>query len=120
MADSDEKRWGAISHTVPLVASALSMGTLGWVASIAILLTKGKNSHFVRFHCLQQMIFQILLTITVIIGGILTFVLIGWPILIAACIAGLIFPILAAIRASEGREYGLPVAGHIARSIRGS
>ena len=117
MADSNEKKWGALSHVIPLIFSPVG---LGGVASLILLLTKGKQSHFVRFHCLQAMIFQILLIILLVIGAVLKGVLIGFPILWATGIAGLVFPILGAIRAYEGREYSLPIAGHIARSIRGS
>ncbi len=125
MATESEKTWAAGAHLIPAVAAVLSLGTLGWIASIAVMLTKGRNSRFVRVHALQSMIFQFLLMILVLIStGILGMVpllggLLAGAIKIIAVVAGIGMPILGAGRAKQGREYAIPIAAQIAKSITG-
>ncbi len=106
------------AHLIPLIAWALSLGIGGLVASIIVLMTKGKESNYVRIHVIQQMIFQFLLLLAGIAAFALKAVLIGYLLVPLVIISGLVFPILGALRAKDGREYALPVAGHMAARLR--
>lgn len=125
MASEGEKKWAAGAHLVPAVASVLSMGLLGWIVSPLIFFTKGRQSRFVGMHCLQSMIFQLLLGLAagiVVFGlGLIPFVggLLGVVVGLVALLVGIGVPVLGAMRANQGREYAIPVAAQIAKALKG-
>jgi uncharacterized membrane protein len=104
---------------IPLASSVLSAGLLGWVAALILFLTKGARSRYIRLHVVQAMIFQILFAI---FSSLLMFVANGlWPLnwILAAPLwaAGILFPIMGAMRAKNGREMALPIAAQISRAL---
>lgn len=96
---SDEKTLALLSHILTLVAPVL--------APLIIYLIKKDESAFVRSHAVESLNFQISLMLACII---LAITIVGILLIWAVALAGLIFVIIATIRASEGKLYQYPVS----------
>lgn len=87
---------------------------LGFFTSILgpliLWMMKKDTDAYVEHHGREALNFQIMLLIGYVVGGILTFLCIGFVILAAAWIADLVFSILAAVAASKGQRYRYPVS----------
>jgi uncharacterized Tic20 family protein len=94
---SDEKTLAILSHVLTVVAPIL--------APLIIYLVKKDESRFVSYHAKQSLNFQITLMI-VVIGLFIS--IIGIFILWIVGIAALVFVVIAAIKASEGKLYKYP------------
>src|SRR6478752_777187 len=101
MNPSDEKLWAVLVNLGGLLFSFVP-------ALIGYLVLKDRGP-FVRAHTATALNFQLTLLIAYIVGGILTIVLIGIPILIAAGIIAIVFPIIAAVKAGNGQWYTYPL-----------
>ncbi len=87
----------------------VSAGTGGWVPPLIAMLVQGNKSPQVRAHAVAALNFQLLLSIIGVVGWITVCVLIGfiiWPI---ATLVGVIFGIIAGLRANEGQLYRYPL-----------
>ncbi|WP_430646599.1 DUF4870 domain-containing protein [Agromyces sp. GXS1127] len=102
LSPADEKLWATLIHIGGILFGFLP-------ALIGYLILKDKGP-FIREHTATALNFQITLLIAYVVGSILTFVIIGIFILIAAWIAAIVFGIIAAIKANNGEYYVYPVA----------
>ena len=98
---SDEKLWAVLVNLGGLLFSFLP-------ALIGYLVLKDRGP-FVRAHTATALNFQLTLLIAYVVGGILTFVLIGIPILVIAGILAIVFPIIAAVKAGQGQWFTYPL-----------
>jgi len=73
------------------------------------MVTKGNESAFVRRHAVESLNFQITMIIVWVVGVVLTFVLIGFLILLAQVVFWLIVVIMASVAANNGQEYRYPL-----------
>ena len=89
--------------------SHLSFFVLGIVAPIIIMLTKGKESAFVRDQAVEALNFHITVLIAVFVSIILIFVVVGIFTMIATYIAAIVFVIMAAVASYRGEAYRYPV-----------
>lgn len=101
LSPSDEKLWATLIHVGGIFFSFLP-------ALIGYLALKDRGP-FVRAHAATALNFQLTLLIAYFVGGILTVVVIGVPILIAAGILAIVFPIIAAVKANGGQWYRYPL-----------
>ncbi|WP_137846430.1 DUF4870 domain-containing protein [Microbacterium sp. 2FI] len=101
MSPSDEKLWSTLVHVGGLFFSFLP-------ALIGYLVLKDRGP-FVRAHTATALNFQLTLIIAYIVGTILTFVIIGIFILIAAYVLNIVFCIIAAVKANKGEWYEYPL-----------
>lgn len=102
LSPADEKLWATLIHIGGILFGFLP-------ALIGYLILKDKGP-FIREHTATALNFQITLLIAYVVGTILTFVIVGIFILIAAWIAAIVFGIIAAIKANNGEYYVYPVA----------
>ena len=89
--------------------SHLSFFVFGILGPIIIMLTKGKESPFVRDQAVEALNFHITITIATFASIILMFVLIGFVLIFAVMICGVVFTIMAAIAANKGVAYRYPL-----------
>ncbi len=82
----------------------------GWVSTLIAYLVLKDRGPFVRAHTATALNFQLTLLIGYIVGFVLTFVVIGIFVLIAVWIVGIVFPIIAAVKANRGEWYRYPIA----------
>jgi uncharacterized Tic20 family protein len=85
-------------------------GAGGWVAPLIALLAKGNQSPTVRAHAVAALNFQLLWSIVAVVGWLTACIIIGfliWPI---AMLIGIIFGVLAGVKANEGQLYKYPLS----------
>jgi uncharacterized Tic20 family protein len=116
-ASADDKTWALIAHFGG-AAGNLFCGVLGFVAPLVAYLSRA-NSPSSRQHAVNALNFQILISgvslILVIIRNALDFGLTGfaistllWLVNVAVLIVGIVFGVIAGIRANEGQVYKYP------------
>lgn len=109
LSQSDERTWAIFAHIGPLIVAALSAGTLGFLAPLIIWLLLRDRSAFVADQAKEALNFQITLLIAIIIGWVTVAILVGWLILVAAWILGLVLAIIAAITVNRYELYRYPI-----------
>lgn len=101
--------WLLVAHLGGALGALISFGLLGFVAPLVVYLARGNQSPTVRAHAQAALNFQITWSL---IAFILLFV--GWclPFLpsIAVVVIQIVFGVIAALRANEGREYRYPMS----------
>jgi uncharacterized Tic20 family protein len=112
-ANSEEKTWALVAHFGGAAGMFIGGGLLGWVPPLIALLAKGNQSPTVRAHAVSALNFQLLWSIIALVGYILLCVAIGFVIFLAAMVIGIVFGIIAGIRANEGQVYRYPMSVNI-------
>jgi len=107
--ERDARRWAAICHVSALVGF-LANGIGFVLAPLVIWLIKRNDHPFLDEQGKEAVNFQITMLLVGLISIPLCFVVIGVFLLIAVAVMVLVFPIIAAIRASEGEHYLYPLA----------
>src|SRR5919108_1627704 len=106
---TDTRTWCVLAHATALVGFLVPVaGHI--VGPLIVWLAKRQDSPEIDAHGKESMNFQISMLIWNIVAAILIIVLIGIPILILLHILNVIFVIVAAIQASEGKLYRYPLA----------
>lgn len=82
---------------------------LGFIVPLVIMLTKGRDSQFVRANAVESLNFQISIIIYAIVSAILALVLIGFVLLLVIALLAFILPIVAAVKTSNGESYRYPI-----------
>ena len=102
MNPSDEKLW----------ATLINLGGLffGFLAPLIGYLVLKDRGPFVRSHSATALNFQLTLLIAYVVGGILSIVIIGIFILLAAYILNIVLCIVAAVKANRGEWYQYPLS----------
>jgi uncharacterized Tic20 family protein len=104
----DERLWGMLCHLAALSAMlGVPFGNI--IGPLVVWLIKRQEMPWVDAHGKESLNFQISLTIYSIGAFILAFVLIGFFILIAIMIFGLVMVIIASIKANDGEMYRYPL-----------
>ena len=99
---SDARAWAVAAHLVPFISLAI-------IGPLFIWLIKRDEDDFVEDHAREALNFQLSLLIYGIISAILIIVIIGIVLLMAVAIFGLIWSIIAAIKAANGELYRYPL-----------
>ena len=102
LSPADEKLWATLIHVGGILFGFLP-------ALIGYLVLKDKGP-FIRTHTATALNFQITLLIAYIVGGILSLVIIGVFILLAAWVLSIVFGIIAAMKANQGQFYTYPLS----------
>ena len=101
MNPSDERLWATLIHVGGILFEFLP-------ALIGYLVLKDRGP-FIRAHAATALNFQITLLIAYVVGWLLTIVLVGIVIIIAAYVLGIVFAIIAAVKANRGEWYQYPL-----------
>nr|WP_255480499.1 DUF4870 domain-containing protein [Quadrisphaera sp. RL12-1S] len=121
MSPQDQRLWACLAHVSAIVAGLLLSGLsayflyLGAVGPLVLFFVFRERGAFVRRQVVEALNFQILLTIvyvalilltvvTLFVGAILTV-----PLLVVVGVVGLVFEIIAAVKANQGVDYRYPV-----------
>ncbi|MEN8140792.1 MAG: DUF4870 domain-containing protein [Thermodesulfobacteriota bacterium] len=103
----DDNLYAVLSHLAPLAGYLIIIGQIA--VPLLILLTKGKESDYIKYHATESLNFQISVTIYWIITYMLIFLLIGIPIAIGLAIFTVVLMIIATVKASNGELYRYPL-----------
>lgn len=97
-----EKNWAMIAHMGSFVAAWVA---LGFLAPLFVMLTKGKESAYVRRHAVESLNFQLNALVWIGMSLVLFLVLIGIFMLAIVGIWYLIAVIMGSLAASKGRRF---------------
>ena len=103
---SDERTWAWVSHAGCFVGAAVAMA---FVVPLVIMLTKGKESAFVRRHAVESLNFQISTLIYAAVSAVLILVLIGIALLLVLAVFYVVAVVLATVKAANGQEFRYPL-----------
>jgi uncharacterized Tic20 family protein len=106
MTIQDERNWAVGAHLSSFVAAWFALGFIG---PLIVMLVAGPRSAYVRQHAVEALNFNLSTLIYAVISGILVFVLIGIPMLIALLAVYLVATVLGAVAASRGEDYRYPI-----------
>ncbi|WP_203581649.1 DUF4870 domain-containing protein [Microbacterium hibisci] len=101
MSPADEKLWATLVHLGGLFFTFL-------VPLVGFLVLKDRGP-FVRAHTATALNFQLTILIAYVVGAILSIVIIGIFILLAAYVLNIVFCIIAAVKANRGEWYTYPL-----------
>jgi uncharacterized Tic20 family protein len=99
---TDDRNIAMLAHLLGIVS--------GFVGALIIWLIKKDQSAYVDDQAKEALNFQITMLIAFVGAWILMFVLIGMLLMPLLLVANLVFCILAAVAASNGKSYRYPVA----------
>ena len=102
----DEKIWSALMHLSQLLIASV----LGIAVPIVMWLLSKDHSEFTRRQGNRMMNWLLSTLIYFAACGILTFVFIGIPLGFIVLILDVVFPIVAAIKATKGETWSYPLA----------
>lgn len=101
MTPNEERMWAMLAHLSEIVFAI--------IAPILILAIFGKRSSFVADQAKEALNFHITLLIAAVVSAILVVVIIGFFMLFAVAIYGLVFAIIGGLAANEGKTYRYPI-----------
>ncbi len=105
-ASSNENMWGMIIHLSQFCGYLVPFA--GLIAPIVIWQIKKEESHILDLHGRIVVNWIITAALFALIFGLLCFVFIGIPLLIALGLIGIIFPIIGGIKANSGEIWKYP------------
>ncbi|HZN75403.1 MAG TPA: DUF4870 domain-containing protein [Micromonosporaceae bacterium] len=108
-ATNDEKTWALVAHFGGALGMFLGAGAGGWLAPLIAFLAKGNESPTVRAHAVAALNFQLLWSIIGIVGWATVCIGIGFILWIGAMIIGIVFGVIAGMKANEGQLYSYPM-----------
>ena len=108
VADREARRWATICHLSALVG-LLGNGIGFILAPLIIWLIKRNDHPFLNEQGKEAVNFQLSMLLAAVVSGVLTLVFIGFLLLALVVVLMVVFPIVAAMRASEGTHYRYPL-----------
>ena len=93
--------WATLTHIGGIL--------FGWIVPLITYLMFKDRGPFVRAHTATALNFQLTMLIVYIVGGVLSLIIIGIFVLIAASIVVLVCSIMGAIAANNGQYYKYPL-----------
>lgn len=105
----DVRNWAMLCHLIALVG-LLGNGVGFLLGPLIVWLIKRQEHPFIDEQGKEAVNFQITMFIAFFIAIILAFLLIGIPLLLILGAVEIVFPILAAIKTSDGEHYRYPFA----------
>lgn len=106
LSPDSERSWAIASHLSGFIAAYVALGFLG---PLVCMLVIGDRSPYARRQAVEALNFNLSWLIYIAVSGVLSFVLIGLPLLAGLAIAYVILVVMAAMAASRGEEYRYPL-----------
>lgn len=107
MPSRDARMWAMWCHLSALAGIVIPFGNI--IVPVVIWMMKRDQDPYIDDQGRESVNFQISLLIYCVIAGILIFVVVGLLLLPIITIFGLVFVIIAAVRANEGTGYRYPL-----------
>lgn len=111
--ESQARTWNMLCHLSALAGLIIPFGNI--LGPLVVWQIKKREIPSVEVHGKAAMNFQITALIAMLVGGaaafVLSFVCVGFlliPVVIAIALCALVFPIIAGIKANDGRDYQYP------------
>ena len=107
LSANDQRLWATLTH--------LSIPFLGFVGPLVAYLVLKDRSPFLKDSTTEALNFSILFSIALTVSSILAAVLIGAVLLPVVWVVGIVFCILAAVRANRGEVYRYPLSWRLVK-----
>ncbi len=107
LTPEQERSWAVGTHIVTGVATALSAGTLGFIAALVVFVLYKDRGPFVRHHVANALNIQLNGLLWAVVGCVLILVLVGFLVLAAVPVVMVVLHVLGAMAASRG-EFSNP------------
>ncbi len=104
----NDKTMGMISHLAAFAGLVVPFPFVNVIGPLVVWLTQKDKSAYIDFHGKESLNFQITLAIACAIAFLSVFLLIGFLLLPAVGIYGVVMTIIASIKAKEGVRYRYP------------
>lgn len=108
----EDRTAAVLSHLAAPIAAVVSVGWLNWVGPLVMWLIYKDRSPFVRTAAAQSFNYQVTMWLTSILGWILVFTVVLFPIGLILILVGnvmaLILGVWGAIRTAGGNQYRYP------------
>lgn len=109
ISSREARKWATICHLMALVG--LVGNGIGYlVGPLVVWLIKKEDDPFIDEQGKEAVNFQITMFLAALASGLLVLVIIGIVLLLIVAILMTVFPIIAAIKASEGEHYRYPMS----------
>jgi uncharacterized protein len=105
-APSQSKTWDMLCHLSALAGFIIPFGNI--IGPVLVWQIKKNEFPSVDVHGKESVNFQISVVIYAFIGFLLTFVLIGIPLLVLLALGSLVLIVIASIKANNGEAYRYP------------
>jgi len=102
---SNDRLWSVLCHLSYFFGFAL----ISFIFPLVVYLVMRTDSAYVTHHARAALNFHLSLLLYFLVCGLLCFLLIGFPLLIAVAVVGLVCSIVAAVKASQGVWYDYPL-----------
>jgi len=106
MSESDERNWSLFSHLGMFFNLFIPFGSI--LTPLLIWQINKDKSEFVADHAKEALNFQLTMLIIYIGCALMCFILIGFPLLLAALIIDIVYSIKGASKANHGEYYDYP------------
>ncbi len=103
--DSNARTIGMLCHLLALVQF---LGIPGFIGPLALWLIKREEHPFIDRNGKEALNFQLSVLIYLVVSTLLALLVIGFLMLIAVMILNIVYTVIAAIKASEGKDYQYP------------
>jgi uncharacterized Tic20 family protein len=107
--DRSSQKWAAICHLSALVG-LLGNGIGFFLAPLIVWLVKRQDNPFIDEQGKEAVNFQITMLLAAAVSALLMLVLVGFILIAIVGILMVVFPIIAAVKASEGKHYRYPIS----------
>ena len=107
MNEKDARTWAMLCHLGALAGYIIPFGNI--IAPLVIWLIKKDESPLVDDQGKESLNFQISITIYALVALVLTLIIIGFILLPAVGIFGLVMVIIAAVQSNSGEKYRYPL-----------
>ncbi|HJQ07542.1 MAG TPA: DUF4870 domain-containing protein [Nocardioides sp.] len=109
LSPEEERTWATLTHVGVGAATVLSAGTLGFFAALGVYLLHKDRGPFIRHNAANAMNIQLNMLMWAAISVVLMLVLVGFVLLAAVPIVGVVLHVVAAIKANRGEWYDPPL-----------
>lgn len=115
LGTSEERTVGMVAHVVPLAATVLSAGTLGFLGSLVVFLLYKDRGPFVRHNAANSLNIQIMTGIVLLISIPLMLVLVGFVTFALALVFAVVLHAIGAVNAARGEWWTPPMTPRFVR-----
>lgn len=109
VSPAEERTTGMLAHAIPLVAMVVSVGTLGFIASLVLYFVYKDKGAFVRENAANSLNIQITMGIVMLVSLPLMLVLVGFVTFLAAIVVAFVLHLVGAMKANRGEWWKPPV-----------
>ena len=104
---TEVRRWAMLCHLAALTG-LLGNGLGFLIGPLVVWLFKKEDDPFIDVQGKEAVNFQITMFIALIVSGLLMLILIGFALMAVVGIMMIVFPIIGALKANEGKDYRYP------------